>query len=90
MLPPFLQIGFLFLLWLEFLPHVLGLKGDSGCNPFLCVNVTLNDDDWITCMQFLTPRVLQSASLRFADEVASVYEPLGWLALCAFLHLGQI
>lgn len=63
MLPPFLQVGFLFLLWLEFLPYVLGLKGDSGCNPFICVNATLHDDDWITY------------------EVASVYEPLGWLAL---------
>lgn len=50
MLPPFLQVGFLIFLWLGFLPHVLGLKGDSGCNPFLCVNVTLHDDDWITCM----------------------------------------
>ncbi|KAJ3572505.1 hypothetical protein NP233_g3037 [Leucocoprinus birnbaumii] len=63
LLSSFLQVGLSLLLWLQFLPSVLALKGDSGCSPFICVNVTLHDDDWITY------------------EVASVYEPLGWLAL---------
>ncbi|KAF5357917.1 hypothetical protein D9756_001871 [Leucocoprinus leucothites] len=46
-LPSLLQVGLSFLLWLQLLPHTLALKGDSGCNQFICVNVTLQDE-WIT------------------------------------------
>jgi hypothetical protein len=48
MLSAFLQVGLSLLLWLQ-VPRVLALKGDSGCNKYMCLNATLNNDETITC-----------------------------------------
>lgn len=49
LLPSFLQLGLSLLLWLQFVPRALALKGDSGCNFFMCLNVTLLENDTINC-----------------------------------------
>ncbi|KAF7777503.1 hypothetical protein Agabi119p4_3575 [Agaricus bisporus var. burnettii] len=48
MLLPSLLPAIISLLCLQYLPKVSALKGDSGCNTFICVNATLGENNRIT------------------------------------------